>query len=121
MEVSWPLDHVEDSLPQNPEWTSVDRTHFIDSMHILSDMQCGGKFTMHLVASLLWSALLRSGMATSEVSSLQMVLKPQVSACGKPANISIPVDHFNPTDFRTYSKRYWFDSTYYKPSGPIFF
>lgn len=35
-------------------------------------------------------------------------------------NISIPVDHFNESDTRVYSNRYWVNDTYYKPGGPVF-
>ena len=35
--------------------------------------------------------------------------------------ISIPIDHYNASDKRTYSNRYWINSTYYRVGGPIFF
>ena len=35
--------------------------------------------------------------------------------------ISLPIDHFNNTDNRTFTNRYWTNSLYYKPNGPIFF
>lgn len=35
--------------------------------------------------------------------------------------ILIPVDHFNKSDTRTYSNRYWVNDTYYQPGGPVFF
>ena len=35
--------------------------------------------------------------------------------------ISIPVDHFTPTDNRTYQNRYWVNDTYYQEGGPVFF
>lgn len=34
--------------------------------------------------------------------------------------IQIPVDHFNPSDNRTYANRFWVNSDYYRPGGPIF-
>ncbi|KAF2222372.1 peptidase S28 [Elsinoe ampelina] len=34
--------------------------------------------------------------------------------------IQIPIDHFNATDDRTYSNRFWVNSQYYKPGGPVF-
>ncbi len=34
---------------------------------------------------------------------------------------SIPVDHFNDFDNRTYNNRYWLNSTWYQPGGPVFF
>ncbi|KAG8630818.1 hypothetical protein KVT40_002437 [Elsinoe batatas] len=38
-----------------------------------------------------------------------------------PAEIlQIPIDHFNETDDRTYSNRFWVNSQYYKPGGPVF-
>lgn len=36
-------------------------------------------------------------------------------------NISMPVDHFNKSDTRTYNNRYWVNDTYYQPGGPVFF
>jgi hypothetical protein len=35
--------------------------------------------------------------------------------------IQIPVDHFNDSDHRTYSNRYWTNSAHYKPGGPVFY
>jgi hypothetical protein len=41
-------------------------------------------------------------------------------------NFSVPIDHFHDSDEyaphtnETFSLRYWFDATYYKPSGPVF-
>lgn len=37
------------------------------------------------------------------------------------ANISLPTDHFNASDSRTFANRFWFNATFYKPGGPIFF
>ncbi|KAF2149814.1 peptidase S28 [Myriangium duriaei CBS 260.36] len=37
-----------------------------------------------------------------------------------PEYIQIPVDHFNSSDDRTYGNRYWVNSQYYKPGGPVF-
>ena len=34
---------------------------------------------------------------------------------------SMPIDHFNDSDDRTYNNRYWLNSTYYRPGGPVFF
>ena len=34
---------------------------------------------------------------------------------------SMPIDHFNASDNRTYNNRYWLNDTYYKPGGPVFF
>jgi len=36
-------------------------------------------------------------------------------------NFSIPVDHFNKDDSRTYSNRFWMNDTYYESGGPVFF
>lgn len=36
-------------------------------------------------------------------------------------HISIPIDHFNTSDHRTYKNRYYINDTYYKPGGPVFF
>jgi hypothetical protein len=35
-------------------------------------------------------------------------------------NISLPVDHFNKDDSRTYSNRFWINDTYYESGGPVF-
>lgn len=35
--------------------------------------------------------------------------------------ISIPIDHYNKSDTRTYLNRYWINTTYYKPGGPVFY
>lgn len=34
--------------------------------------------------------------------------------------MSIPVDHFNSSDNRMYNNRYWVNSSFYEPNGPIF-
>ena len=35
--------------------------------------------------------------------------------------IEIPVDHYNSSDTRTYSNRYWLNSKYYRSGGPVFY
>lgn len=35
-------------------------------------------------------------------------------------NFSMPVDHFNEDDARTYNNRFWVNDTYYQPGGPVF-
>ncbi|MCJ1238530.1 hypothetical protein MMC14_006520 [Varicellaria rhodocarpa] len=35
--------------------------------------------------------------------------------------ISIPVDHYNASNNRMYQNRYWINTTYYKPGGPVFY
>lgn len=51
--------------------------------------------------------------------------KRQSSATSNPPtpsfNISIPIDHFNNSDTRTYNNQYWVNDTWYEPGGPIFF
>lgn len=37
-----------------------------------------------------------------------------------PSWITIPVDHFNNSDTRTFQNRYWFNATFYKQGGPVF-
>ncbi|KAJ4424201.1 hypothetical protein N0V82_001067 [Gnomoniopsis sp. IMI 355080] len=37
-----------------------------------------------------------------------------------PSWMTIPVDHFNTSDLRTYQNRYWVNATFYEPGGPIF-
>ncbi|OIW27854.1 hypothetical protein CONLIGDRAFT_682867 [Coniochaeta ligniaria NRRL 30616] len=36
-------------------------------------------------------------------------------------NISLPIDHFTPSDTRTFNNRYFVNDTYYKPGGPVIF
>ena len=36
-------------------------------------------------------------------------------------NASVPVDHFNSSDSRTFNNRYWVNDTFYKPGGPVIF
>ncbi len=36
-------------------------------------------------------------------------------------NASVPVDHFNASDSRTFSNRFWVNDTFYKPGGPVIF
>ncbi|KAK0609563.1 serine carboxypeptidase S28-domain-containing protein [Bombardia bombarda] len=36
-------------------------------------------------------------------------------------NVSLPIDHFNASDTRTFTNRYWVNDTYYKPGGPVIF
>ena len=35
--------------------------------------------------------------------------------------IDIPIDHYNASDKRTYKNRYWTNSKYYSPGGPVFY
>lgn len=37
-----------------------------------------------------------------------------------PSWITIPIDHFNNSDSRTFQNRYWVNSTFYQPGGPVF-
>ena len=37
------------------------------------------------------------------------------------AIIDLPLDHFNPADNRTFSNRFWVNTTFYQPGSPIFF
>ncbi|KAJ4386862.1 hypothetical protein N0V93_009760 [Gnomoniopsis smithogilvyi] len=34
--------------------------------------------------------------------------------------ITLPIDHFNASDTRTFQNRYWYNSTFYEPGGPVF-
>lgn len=34
-------------------------------------------------------------------------------------NFTMPVDHFNASDTRTYSNRFWVNDTWYQPGGPV--
>lgn len=34
-------------------------------------------------------------------------------------NVSMPLDHFNASDRRTFINRFWVNDTYYKPGGPV--
>ena len=57
------------------------------------------------------------------LSVLQKPLQPQRQDCplGESLSISIPVDHFNSVDTRTYSNRFWVNATFYRGGGPVFF
>lgn len=45
-----------------------------------------------------------------------------INASDYPAQtIPIPIDHFNASDARTFLNRYWLNSTFYKPGGPVFY
>ncbi|KUJ16066.1 uncharacterized protein LY89DRAFT_587448 [Mollisia scopiformis] len=35
--------------------------------------------------------------------------------------IDLPIDHFNQSDTRTFTNRYWMNDTYYRRGGPVFF
>ncbi|KAF2239202.1 hypothetical protein EV356DRAFT_528482 [Viridothelium virens] len=37
------------------------------------------------------------------------------------SEIKIPIDHYNSSDSRTYSNRYWINSKYYRSGGPVFY
>lgn len=37
------------------------------------------------------------------------------------ATVQIPIDHYNPADNRTYTNRYWYNDTFHRPGGPVFF
>lgn len=37
-----------------------------------------------------------------------------------PSWMTIPVDHFNESDTRTFQNRYWFNATFYQVGGPVF-
>lgn len=37
-----------------------------------------------------------------------------------PSWITIPIDHFNSSDTRTFQNRYWFNATFYQEGGPVF-
>jgi hypothetical protein len=48
--------------------------------------------------------------------------KASIDPADYPASyISIPVDHYNESDTRTYENRYWVNSKYYRSGGPIFY
>ncbi|KAK3065956.1 hypothetical protein LTS18_002193, partial [Coniosporium uncinatum] len=45
-----------------------------------------------------------------------------INASDYPAfTLQIPIDHYNASDTRTYSNRYWINDSYYKPGGPVFY
>ena len=45
-----------------------------------------------------------------------------INASDYPAStIQIPIDHYDDSDNRTYSNRYWLITKYYRPGGPIFY
>lgn len=45
-----------------------------------------------------------------------------INASDYPAlTLDIPIDHYNDSDTRTYSNRFWINATYYKPGGPVIY
>ena len=36
-------------------------------------------------------------------------------------NVTLPIDHFNASDSRTYQNRYWLNDKYYQKGGPVIF
>ncbi|KAK5945998.1 hypothetical protein PMZ80_000137 [Knufia obscura] len=53
------------------------------------------------------------GLTTRQLSSINGSDYP-------PEWVTIPVDHFNTSDDRTFQNRYWTNTSFYKPGGPIF-
>lgn len=46
---------------------------------------------------------------------------PSINGRDYPASwTTLPVDHFNASDTRTFQARYWYNSTFYEPGGPVF-
>lgn len=57
---------------------------------------------------------LNGGLTSREIQS--------VNATDYPAlKIELPIDHFNISDNRTYSNRYWINTEHYKAGGPVFY
>ena len=54
------------------------------------------------------------------VSALFVLCIAGATATPIAATIEIPIDHFNPSDKRVYSNRYWMNDTYYEAGGPVF-
>jgi hypothetical protein len=55
------------------------------------------------------------------LSTTSLLFRQQTPPSGPiAASISLPLDHFNKSDTRTFLNRYWVNDTYYLPGGPIF-
>ena len=77
----------------------------------------------HILAKLL--IICTTTFALHHVPHLPKYLSPQevsIHPRDYPASrIEIPIDHYNASDTRTYSNRYWINSKYYRLGGPVFY
>lgn len=76
------------------------------------------------IASVLFASLATaSAWRTVHLPSyLNDAEKTSIDPADYPASyINIPVDHYNDSDTRTYKNRYWINSKYYQPGGPVFY
>ena len=59
-------------------------------------------------------------MALIFVSLLFLQLTSSVLTGPIAGIITMPIDHFNQSNTRTFENRYWVDDTYYQKGGPVF-
>lgn len=80
---------------------------------------------MHLQSLfLLHGACLTAAFTGSPYLPAYLSKRESVSINGSdyPAHtLQIPVDHYNASDSRTFSNRYWINSQHYKTGGPVFY
>lgn len=75
-----------------------------------------------MVFGLIWERLTPS-KTEAVVGGILFEERPKSDkSSGPPAlfTIDMPIDHFNPSDHRTYKNRYWVNDSYYEPGGPVF-
>lgn len=75
---------------------------------------------------LIGAALLVAAASALRTVRLPAYLNDREEASIDPADypasyINIPVDHYNDSDSRMYNNRYWVNSKYYQPGGPVFY
>ena len=66
-----------------------------------------------------WASLPRGDISTFSEHTLQTEGLSTV-AVDSAFTLSIPIDHFNSSDKRTFQNRYWLNRTFYEPGGPVF-
>ena len=71
-------------------------------------------FISTVFSSFLSSLPLNGGLTRREATSINTTDYPAET-------LRIPIDHYNASDNREYSNRYWVNLTYYIPGGPVFF
>ncbi|KAK5164084.1 uncharacterized protein LTR77_010175 [Saxophila tyrrhenica] len=80
---------------------------------------------MHIPSIFAFSAFITITLAYQQVrlpSYLSREEHVSINPKDYPAeHIYIPIDHYNDNDNRTFSNRFWVNSKYYSPGGPVFY
>ena len=71
-------------------------------------------FLINVACAFRNSLPLNGGLSRREIVSVNVSSYPA-------SEIQIPLDHYNTSDNRTYSNRYWVNNKYYRPGGPVFY